>query len=112
MFTRHAKFAGFHRPKFGSVGLRQVGPHWPEAAHANDNLQGFRRPAGQRRSPPLKLACRWVLTGANRLECRWHVEDLDGASVEEPDGSCITGKKSGFPALTVGRRHSRAAAHG
>ncbi len=78
MFTRHAKFQG---AKLKGLGLRQVMPHWPEAAHANDNLRGRRSPTGQRRSPPPKLACHWVLTGANRIECRWNVGEPDGRSL-------------------------------
>src|ERR1700674_700827 len=45
--------------------------------HLNDNLPGFRRPvaAGKRRTPTPALACHWVLTEANQLECRWNVRD-------------------------------------
>jgi len=73
MFTRHAKFQD---ARFRGSGLRQVASHRPEATHANDNWRG-RRAAGWRRSPPPKLVCHWVLTGTNRIECRWIVEEPD-----------------------------------
>jgi hypothetical protein len=59
-----------------------VVPHWPEATHANDNRRG-RRAAGLRRSPRPKLVCHWVLTGTNRIECRWIVEEPDGDSYQD-----------------------------
>jgi hypothetical protein len=101
MFTTFAKF-----PEFQGFGLRHVVPRGPEAAHANDNPRGLRRPAGQHRSPPPRLACRWVLV-ESRLECRWGVEDLDGTCVEASDGRQIPSRKSGLP-----HGRSRAAAPG
>jgi hypothetical protein len=106
MFTRHAKFQG---PEFSNVGLRNAMPCWLAAAHANDNSRGCRRRTGQRRSPPLILACRWVLTGENRLECRWKIESPDDVCVEEPDGRPNTRGISGLP-LTVLRPLSGKAA--
>jgi hypothetical protein len=73
MFKKHAKFQD---ARFWGSGLRQVASHRPEATHANDNWRG-RRAAGWRRSPPPKLVCHWVLTGTNRIECRWIVEEPD-----------------------------------
>jgi hypothetical protein len=101
MFTTLAK-SGL--ASFRLVQPRRIAPGPHQAAfsnhpHLNDNLPGFRRPlaAGPRRSPIPTLACHWVLTGANRLECRWNVEDRDGMSVEAPDGHRIASKKSGLP---------------
>jgi hypothetical protein len=79
MFTTLAKS---RLANFRLVKLRRIAP-WPHHAacsnrpHLNDNLPGFRRPAatGKRRPPTPALACHWVLTGANRLECRWNVRD-------------------------------------
>jgi hypothetical protein len=79
MFKRLAKFQD---ARLRGPGLRQVASHWPEATHANDNLQSYRRAAGLRRSPPPKLVCHWVLTGTNRIECRWIVEEPDGDSYQ------------------------------
>ena len=80
MFKRHAS------PEFRSLGLGHVVPRRPEAVHANDNLRGLRRPAGQRRSPPPRLARHWVLVGESRLECRWQVEgSCEAASIEARD---------------------------
>ncbi|MGF6307520.1 hypothetical protein ABIB82_001334 [Bradyrhizobium sp. i1.8.4] len=45
------------------------------AIHSNDNLPGFRRPAGRRRRPP--PACHWILIDG-RLECRWTIDDSSG----------------------------------
>lgn len=89
MFTRHAGFQG--------LGLRQAVPHWPAAEHANGSLRGHRRPTGQRRSSPPKPVCHWVLTGTNRLECRWTIENLGEICVEEPDGRRLPSKISGLP---------------
>lgn len=97
MFTRHARFRS---PEFGLVGLRHAMPRWLAAAPTNDDSQDRRRRAGQRRSPPPILACRWVLTGENRLECRWQIERPDDVCVEEPDGRPIPRGISGLP-LTV-----------
>ena len=83
MFTRHAKFRS---PEFSRIGLGHAMPHWLAAAHADDSSRDHRRRTGQRRSPQPRLACRWVLTGENRLECRWQIERPDDVCVEEPDG--------------------------
>jgi hypothetical protein len=79
MFTTLAK-SGLSRLRL--IQLRRIapGPHQAAFSHQqflNDNLPGFRRPAaaGKRRAPTPALACDWVLTGANRLECRWNVRD-------------------------------------
>ena len=79
MFTTLAK-SGL--ANFRLVQLRRIAPGPHQAAfsdhpHLNDNLPGFRRPAaaGKRRAPAPALACYWVLTGANQLECRWNVRD-------------------------------------
>ena len=83
MFTGHAKFPGVQDLKFKRAEPRQVAPHWPAATHANDSLRGRRRAAGRRRSPSLILACYWVLTEANRIECRWNVEEPDSRSLPD-----------------------------
>ena len=82
MFKRHAslRIAGLRR-----LGPRPGMPRGTVAAHANDNLPGLRRPAGQRRSPPPGLACHWVPTDGNRLECRWQI-DPGEIGIEEPGG--------------------------
>ena len=77
MFTRHATV---QIAKFRSLGLRRV-VSWPEATHANDNWRDYRPAAGQRLSARPKLACHWVLTDANRIECRWIVAP-DGDSYQ------------------------------
>lgn len=106
MFTRHARFAGLQ-----GLGPRQAVPHWPAAAHANDNPRGHRRPTGQRRSSPPKLVCHWVLTSANRLERRWTIEGLDATGGEDPDGHCLPCNTSGRPPTSL-RRRARAAVPG
>ena len=95
---------------FGLVQLRRIAPGprqaaFPHHPYLDDNLPGFRHPAaaGKRRSPTPALACHWVLTGANQLECRWNVE--------EPDGRSLSGKISGLP-LTSPQRPFSAAVSG
>ena len=89
MFARLAKFR--------RVGLRHLVPQLGDVVHSNDNLPGFRRPAaaGKRRAPTPALACHWVLTEANQLECRWSVEDMDGKCAEEPDSLASQEKNRG-----------------
>ena len=99
--------ATFRRPEFGIAKLRSPAP-WralslgpnaahakaanakaahAKAAHANDNLWGPRRLAGQDRPLQPRLACHWVRTGGNRLECRWRIENPDGIGADEVDGA-------------------------
>jgi hypothetical protein len=93
MLKRHATF---RTPEFGIPKFRSPAP-WrasrlgpkaapAKAAHANDNLWGPRRLAGQDRPLPPRLACHWVRTDGNRLECRWRIEDPDGIGADEADG--------------------------
>jgi hypothetical protein len=93
MFKKHAslRIAGLRR-----LGPRPGMPRGTVAAHANDNLPGLRRPAGQRRSPPPGLACHWVLADGNRLECRWQI-DPGEIGIEEPGGRRGTRSLSGSP---------------
>jgi hypothetical protein len=74
MFTRLAK-SGLARlwpiqPGRIAPIPREAGLHRP---YSNDNLPGFRLPAGTgtRRSPTPALACHWVDRNG-RLECCWH----------------------------------------
>jgi len=77
MFTRLAKFRPFERPR--------VIARWCKAVHSNDNPPGRRRPAGELRSPPPALACRWSLNESDgRLECHWETADLEEGSVGHP----------------------------
>ena len=99
MFTTLAK-SGLARLRL--IQLRRIAPGSHQAVfshhqHLNDNLPGFRRPAaaGKRRSPTPALACHWVLTEANQLECRWSVEDMDGKCAEEPDSLASQEKNRG-----------------
>jgi hypothetical protein len=70
MFNKIVTFRAFE--------ARRIAPEPICAMHSNDNLPGFRRPAGgQRARPKLALACHWCLIGG-RLECRWEVETPDG----------------------------------
>lgn len=99
MFTTLAK-SGLAR--FRLAQPRHVVPQGFGATHANDNLRGHRRRAGERRSLPPRLACHWVLIDG-RPECRWQIEDL-GKSIEEPDGHRGTRNPPGLPLALVGRR--------
>ena len=98
MFKRHATF---RRPEFGIAKFRlpvpwralSLGPKAArakaapaKAAHANDNLWGPRRLAGKDRPLPPRLACHWVQTDGNRLECRWQIENPDGIGADEVGG--------------------------
>jgi hypothetical protein len=70
MFTRLAKFRPFEP--------RRMASRWCGVMHSNDNLPDRRRPAGERRSPPPALACRWYLNDRDgRLECRWQTAELE-----------------------------------
>ena len=114
MFTRHAifrnrelgglelkglKLKGLELKGLGLKGSQpwRVVPHGSEAVHANDKLRDIHRPAGQHRPLPPKLACHWVLTDRNRLECRWRVENPDGNNADEPDGPRRARSLSGLP---------------
>jgi len=82
-----------------------MAPHRLEPKHANDNLRVVRRPAGQRRSPPPRLACHWILVDEGRLECRWQAEDVsEGAGIERPDRHSVTQDFSVRPPTFVRRR--------
>src|ERR1700720_3085645 len=99
MFTRLAKFR-LVQPWRIAPGPREAmfsKDMFSRDIHSNDNLPGFRRPAaaGKRRSPTPALACHWVLTEANQLECRWSVEDMDGKCAEEPDSLASQEKNRG-----------------
>jgi hypothetical protein len=90
MFKTHATF---RRPEFGITKFRSparwralsLGAH-AKAAHANDNLSGPRRLAGEDRPLPPRLTCHWVRTDGNRLECRWRIEKPDWLGADEVDG--------------------------
>ena len=56
------------RPGLGPEPTLCVAP-----AHANDNHLVRRNCAGARGRPA--LTCRWVVTAAGRLECRWFLAD-------------------------------------
>jgi|ERR1700730_8331397 hypothetical protein len=85
MFTKLAGFRPFESWRAAS-GL-------PSAMHSNDNLPGFRRPAGQRRSPKSALACHWYPIGdEGRLECRWQAEANDGAPMDDLDQHRVIGR--------------------
>ena len=76
MFTKLAGFRTFESWRAAS-GL-------PSAMHSNDNLPGFRRPAGQRPSPKSALACHWYPIGdEGRLECRWQAEANDATPIDD-----------------------------
>jgi hypothetical protein len=99
MFTRHATFRS---PNLVGLDLRRVAPYQLETKHANDNLRAVRRPASQRRSPPPRLACRWVLVDESRLECCWQVENpSEGTGIERPDGRRVTQNLSRWPPTVV-----------
>jgi hypothetical protein len=56
----------------------RIAPGTRVSVHSNDNLPGFRRPAGCRRPRPNQtLACHWRLVDG-QLECRWNIESADG----------------------------------
>jgi hypothetical protein len=114
MFTRHAIFRNRELGRLESKDLELRGfelrgfefkrsrpwcvvPHGPEAEHANDNPRHIRRPAGQHRPLPPKLACHWVLTDRNRLECRWRLENPDRNDANEGDGPRRARSLSGLP---------------
>lgn len=106
MFKRHAAF------KIAAIGRR--GP-WQAiacgtaSAHANDNLQGFRRSSEPRRTRSPKLVCRWILTNGNRLESRWEIES-DGRTGPEDDDHWNDGARhlARWSVTNVGRdRHHR-----
>jgi hypothetical protein len=72
--------------KFWPLEPRRIPPRLREIAAANDNLPGFRRPRGERRSPPSVLVCRWsAINGGTQLGCRWQLEALAPAALEDPD---------------------------
>jgi hypothetical protein len=113
MFTRHAIFRNRELGGFALKGLELKGlelkgpgfkgsrpwrmvPRGSESVHANDSLRDIHRPASQHRPLPPKLACHWVLTDRNRLECRWRIEDPDGNNADEPDGPGRARSRSGL----------------
>jgi hypothetical protein len=94
MFTTLAK-SGLSRLRL--IQLRRIAPESHQAVFShqqflNDNLPGFRRPAaaGKRRAPTPALACHWVLTDANQLECRWNVRDPALCNDPAPAGQDFT----------------------
>jgi hypothetical protein len=105
MFTRLAKSglakSGFAKrwivqPRRIASGIDQAAPPAYSPAYSNDNLPGFRRPAGagHRRPPIPVLACHWI-TRDGRLECRWQAEQSSDAPVGEPDENGAMGGTSG-----------------
>jgi len=86
MFPKLAKFRLFEP--------RRIAPGPEVAVHSNDNLPGFRRPAGRRLRPNPAPACHWYLIDG-RLECRWQFDAPDETSIcglAEQNG---TGRPSG-----------------
>jgi hypothetical protein len=101
MFKKHATFriAGLRPLRPG-----QVMPHRTELAHANDNVR--RLAARARRFRP-KLACRWVFTDGDRLECCWEVESDGKTSTDAPDGRSTGSEPSGLRYASAHRLRRR-----
>lgn len=88
MFTKLAKFRQFEP--------RRIAPGPGMGAYSNDNLPGFRRPAGRRLRPNPAPACHWYLIDG-RLECRWQFDAPD----ETPIGGIAEQNGTGRPSGTV-----------
>jgi hypothetical protein len=86
MFTKLAKFRLFEP--------RRIAPGPGMAPHSNDNLLGFRRPAGRRLRPNPVPACHWYLIDG-RLECRWQVDVPDETAIGGIAHENGTGRPSG-----------------
>jgi hypothetical protein len=83
---------------FRALTARRIAPGPIGAAHSNDNLPGFRRPAGgQRLRPKLALACHWYLIDG-RLECRWDIEAPDGTPIADVEPQPKADRAFGPPA--------------
>jgi hypothetical protein len=100
--------------KFHPLETWRIAPGTRVAVHSNDNLPGFRHPAGRRRPRPNQtLACHWYLIDG-RLECRWGIEAPDGAPSTILDLNQRRAARSARPwhgcgLLVLGRR--RCSAH-
>ena len=88
MFAKLAKFRQFE--------LRRVAPGPEVAVYSNDNLPGFRRPAGRCLRPNQAPACHWYLIDG-QLECRWQFDAPDGT----PIGGLADENGTGWPSATV-----------
>ena len=88
MFKKLAKFRPFETWRV-APGTR--------ALHSNDNLLGFRHPAGGGHPRPNRaLACHWYLIG-DRLECRWDIEAPDGAPTDKLESQPEASRAFGSP---------------
>jgi hypothetical protein len=75
----------------------RIAPGTGVSVHSNDNLPGFRRPAGRQRPRPNQtLACHWYLIGG-RLECRWDIEAGDGPSIDDFEPQPSASRACGSP---------------
>jgi hypothetical protein len=70
------------------------------SAHANDN-HVTHSPAGAAERPV--LTCRWVLSAAGGLECRWFIAGSEGARPDEPGGGAFVQRPAavGGPRLAL-----------
>lgn len=90
---------------FRALQARRIAPGSIGAVHSNDNLPGFRRPAGGRRlRPKLALACHWYANGG-QLECRWDVETPDGAAIVDFEPQPEAGRAFSPPVARKRRDH-------
>ena len=85
MFTELARLRPFEP--------RRIAPGTEVAASSNDNLPGFRRPAGRRLRPNPAPACHWYLING-RLECRWQFEAPDETKIDGLAAQNGTGRPS------------------
>jgi hypothetical protein len=100
MFTKLAGFGLFESRRVASSEPRRLAPGDRSAMHSNDNLPGFRRPAGQCRSPKPALACHWYLV-EGRLECRWQAEADDEMPTDDLDLQRGTGRSFSLPLMRL-----------
>jgi hypothetical protein len=82
MFAKLAGFRPFESRDVASP--RRFAPGRRRAMHSNDNLLGFRRPAGQCRSPKPALACHWY-SSKGRLQCYWQADANNETPSEDLD---------------------------
>src|SRR5260370_17684846 len=77
--------------KFRPFQSRRIVPGLRQAIQANDNLPGFRRPAGPRGIRSQALVCRWsLIDGGTRLGCRWQPETVAPTALEDPESDRIS----------------------
>jgi hypothetical protein len=96
MLTKLAKFREFEPWR--------IAPGPGVALYSNDNLSGFRRPAGRRLRPNPASACHWHLIDG-RLECRWQFDAPEGTPTGGLADENGTGPASG--AVWAHRRLAR-----